>query len=234
MTDTNRTEAQAELRQVIADAFAAHTLWTTDWDGVQLKRCCAHCYSVCVPGLCSHRSFVRLYPIVLLLNLRWILATSNAKGIFTSFYCFSTSPIAHRTKNKTSFCSASENTQPPALSKKAKKALKQAQHAQVSAGSHYSSVVDYNDQIALNRRAERFQREHELEKTKHLHKTSHHSTNFGNGYSYGNGRVASMYSNGNGADEPEADPVSRQSLMLLYRWLKLAMGTVVLECDWVG
>lgn len=37
MTDTNRTEAQAELRQVIADAFAAHTLWTTDWAGVQLK-----------------------------------------------------------------------------------------------------------------------------------------------------------------------------------------------------
>lgn len=38
MSDTNRTEAQAELRQVIADAFAAHTLWTTDWAGVQLKR----------------------------------------------------------------------------------------------------------------------------------------------------------------------------------------------------
>jgi SAC3 family protein LENG8/THP3 len=40
MTDINRTEAQAELRQVIADAFAAHTLWTTDWAGVQLQRCC--------------------------------------------------------------------------------------------------------------------------------------------------------------------------------------------------
>jgi hypothetical protein len=38
MTDANRTEAQAELRQVIADAFAAHTLWTTDWEAVQLKR----------------------------------------------------------------------------------------------------------------------------------------------------------------------------------------------------
>ncbi|KAG6895524.1 hypothetical protein C0992_000846 [Termitomyces sp. T32_za158] len=37
MTDSNRMEAQAELRQVIADAFALHTLWTTDWDGVQLK-----------------------------------------------------------------------------------------------------------------------------------------------------------------------------------------------------
>lgn len=39
MTEINRTEAQAELRQVIADAFAAHTLWTTDWAGVQLQRC---------------------------------------------------------------------------------------------------------------------------------------------------------------------------------------------------
>ncbi|KAG6817526.1 hypothetical protein H0H87_007494 [Tephrocybe sp. NHM501043] len=37
MTESNRTEAQAELRQVIADAFAAHALWTTDWNGVQLK-----------------------------------------------------------------------------------------------------------------------------------------------------------------------------------------------------
>ncbi|EIW79201.1 hypothetical protein CONPUDRAFT_127098 [Coniophora puteana RWD-64-598 SS2] len=37
MTDTNRAEAQAELRQVIADAFTAKTLWTTDWAGVQLQ-----------------------------------------------------------------------------------------------------------------------------------------------------------------------------------------------------
>ena len=38
MTDLNREEAQAELKQVIADSFAAKTLWTTDWKGVQLKR----------------------------------------------------------------------------------------------------------------------------------------------------------------------------------------------------
>ncbi len=38
MTDANRAEAQAELKQVIADAFGAKTLWTTDWAGVQLKR----------------------------------------------------------------------------------------------------------------------------------------------------------------------------------------------------
>lgn len=38
MNDANRDEAQAELRQVIADAFTAKTLWTTDWAGVQLQR----------------------------------------------------------------------------------------------------------------------------------------------------------------------------------------------------
>ncbi|KAG8220903.1 SAC3/GANP/Nin1/mts3/eIF-3 p25 family-domain-containing protein [Butyriboletus roseoflavus] len=37
MNDANRAEAQAELRQVIADAFTAKTLWTTDWAGVQLQ-----------------------------------------------------------------------------------------------------------------------------------------------------------------------------------------------------
>jgi len=38
MTDSNRGEASAELKKVIADAFAAKTLWTTDWAGVQLNR----------------------------------------------------------------------------------------------------------------------------------------------------------------------------------------------------
>ncbi|GJE91130.1 hypothetical protein PsYK624_072790 [Phanerochaete sordida] len=37
MTDSNKEEAQAELRQVISDAFVNRTLWTTDWDGVQLQ-----------------------------------------------------------------------------------------------------------------------------------------------------------------------------------------------------
>jgi hypothetical protein len=38
ITDSNRAEVQAELKQVISEAFSAHTLWTTDWAGVQLKR----------------------------------------------------------------------------------------------------------------------------------------------------------------------------------------------------
>lgn len=39
MTDANRTEAQAELKNVMADAFVNQTLWTTDWSAVQLQRC---------------------------------------------------------------------------------------------------------------------------------------------------------------------------------------------------
>ncbi|KAK2465642.1 hypothetical protein APHAL10511_002186 [Amanita phalloides] len=37
MTDANRAEAQAELKKVISEAFAAQSLWTTDWVGVQLQ-----------------------------------------------------------------------------------------------------------------------------------------------------------------------------------------------------
>ncbi|EKM81933.1 hypothetical protein AGABI1DRAFT_112122 [Agaricus bisporus var. burnettii JB137-S8] len=156
MTDANRTEAQAELRQVIADAFAAHTLWTTDWEAVHLKS----------------------------LAPKPALNFSNLKR-----------------KN------LSENNQPP-LSKKAKKALKLAQHAQVSTGSHSSSVLDYNDQLALNRRAERFQREHELERMKSLKLAPGKvPSNNGNGYSYGNGRATTLSSNrSTPPDEPEADP----------------------------
>jgi hypothetical protein len=37
MTDANRADASAELRQVISEAFNNKTLWTTDWAGVQLQ-----------------------------------------------------------------------------------------------------------------------------------------------------------------------------------------------------
>jgi len=83
------------------------------------------------------------------------------------------------------------------MSKKAKKALKQAQHAHVSTGSHSSSIVDYNDQLALSRRAERFRREHELEKMFRMAPAE--ATN---------GRDGSVFSKRNTPDEPEADPVS--------------------------
>ena len=48
MTDSNREEAQKELRQVIADAYTNKTLWTTDWAGMQLQRCVE-------PSLLCHR-----------------------------------------------------------------------------------------------------------------------------------------------------------------------------------
>lgn len=145
MTDANRKDAQAELRQVIADAFAAQTLWTTDWEGVQLK------------SLAPKPAF----------NLTHL-------------------------KRKT----ASENN-PSQTSKKAKKALKQAQHAHVSTGSRSTSIVDYNDQLALNRRAERFRREHELERIKQLRLVPTEVTNE---------RDGSIFSKGNTPDESEANP----------------------------
>lgn len=40
MTDSNRDEVQAELKQVIGEAFSKKTLWTTDWNGMQLQRLC--------------------------------------------------------------------------------------------------------------------------------------------------------------------------------------------------
>ena len=38
ITESNRSEVQAELKQVISEAFAAKTLWSTDWSGTQLQR----------------------------------------------------------------------------------------------------------------------------------------------------------------------------------------------------
>ncbi|KAJ7090598.1 SAC3/GANP/Nin1/mts3/eIF-3 p25 family-domain-containing protein [Mycena crocata] len=103
MTDTNRTEAQAELRQVIADAFAAHTLWTTDWAGVQLKA---------------------LLP----------------------------QPVPQFSTNL-----KRKNHDNSPATKKVKKALK---------NTASSPALDPNDRAALDKRAQRFQREHEIEREK--------------------------------------------------------------------
>ncbi|KAJ7743121.1 SAC3/GANP/Nin1/mts3/eIF-3 p25 family-domain-containing protein [Mycena metata] len=103
MTDTNRTEAQAELRQVIADAFAAHTLWTTDWAGIHLKA---------------------------LLPQPTPQFNINLKR---------------------------KNLESSPVSKKVKKALK---------NNSSSPALDPNDRAALDKRAQRFQREHELEREK--------------------------------------------------------------------
>ncbi|PPQ66663.1 hypothetical protein CVT26_009417 [Gymnopilus dilepis] len=144
MTDSNRAEVQAELKQVISESFAAHTLWTTDWAGVQLKSL--------LPK-----------PPPALNNLK-------RKSIET----------------------------PIPTTKKAKKALFK------NTTAAYTSS-DINDQAALNRRAERFQREHELERTKHSRSAGAVKANQHYSHLYSNpSRSGSPYAAT--GDEPEADP----------------------------
>ncbi|KAF8196723.1 SAC3/GANP/Nin1/mts3/eIF-3 p25 family-domain-containing protein [Mycena galopus ATCC 62051] len=144
MTDTNRTEAQAELRQVIADAFAAHTLWTTDWAGVQLKA---------------------------LLPQPIPQFNSNLKR-----------------KNE----SSNENS--PAT-KKVKKALKNS-----------PSLMDVDDRAALDKRAQRFQREHDIEREKSRtggQASLKANSNTSHLFNDANSRSASPFGH---SDDPEADP----------------------------
>ncbi|KAI0033678.1 SAC3/GANP/Nin1/mts3/eIF-3 p25 family-domain-containing protein [Vararia minispora EC-137] len=101
MTDANRVEAQAELRQVINEAFNAKTLWTTDWKGVQLQS---------------------LLP----------------KPLPT--------PVGNKRKS---------NDGQHTSSKKAKK-------SQITK-SVSANALDPSDQLAMQRRAQRFQREHNIE-----------------------------------------------------------------------
>ncbi|TFK74909.1 hypothetical protein BDN72DRAFT_832624 [Pluteus cervinus] len=141
MTETNKVEASEEMKKVIAEAYSAGTLWTTDWAVIQLQSL--------------------LPKPVLNINL----------------------------KRKT--------TESSPVSKKAKKtANKQA--ARTSSDS-------FSDQLALNRRAERFQREHEIEKSKvtrnHFPKSLHHTAHLFND------RTSSRSGSPLGIpDDPEADP----------------------------
>ncbi|KAJ3818422.1 SAC3/GANP/Nin1/mts3/eIF-3 p25 family-domain-containing protein [Lentinula raphanica] len=140
MTDSNRKEAQDELRQVIADAFAAHTLWTTDWNGVQLQS---------------------LLP--------------------------KPAPALKRKMNDAT----------PANKKAKKSSVKQ-----ITTGT---ASLDLNDQAALSRRAERFQREHEIERQKSRNsslKANAHNKHLFSNTSWSTSRSASP----SGVDEPEADP----------------------------
>jgi len=49
MTDSNRLEAQAEMKKVINQAFLASSLWTTDWASIKLD--------AYVSGLPGHARF---------------------------------------------------------------------------------------------------------------------------------------------------------------------------------
>lgn len=77
-------------------------------------------------------------------------------------------------------------------------------------------ATDHNEQLALNRRAERFQREHELEKTKHTRnqqattpptwRNNNHPQ--GNGHLKPTARGTRSSSMRLGSNEPEGNPVS--------------------------
>ncbi|EGN92191.1 hypothetical protein SERLA73DRAFT_191437 [Serpula lacrymans var. lacrymans S7.3] len=142
MSDSNRPEAQAELRQVIADAFTAKTLWTTDWTAIQLQS---------------------LAP----------------------------KPALKRKINDS-----------PVMNKKSKK------NAMKNAASH---VTDMNDQAALNRRAQRFQREHEIERQKSFRGNGSQlsvTANPQNAHLFNRIHARSMSPSpyGGNPDDPEADP----------------------------
>ncbi|KAN0137152.1 SAC3/GANP/Nin1/mts3/eIF-3 p25 family domain containing protein [Lactarius tabidus] len=147
MSELNREEAQAELRQVISDAYSSKTLWTTDWGGVQLKS--------------------------LLPKPMPIMSTHSLKRKFD----------------------------PPAgQPKKTKK-------HQANKSAAAAPTLDVGDRAALDKRAQRFRREHELEKQKQnggggqassLRPTQRTAHLFDN-----TSRSASPFVN---ADEPEADP----------------------------
>lgn len=143
MTDANRAEAQAELRESIANAFAEKTLWTTDWAGVQLK------------------SLMPKAP-----------------------------PVLNSLKRKI-------NDNPP-MSKKAKKAAAQKRN---------DANLDFGDQAALNRRAERFQREHDIERQKSMRGQASLQANNQNAHLFNRiSRSDSPSAFGTNPDDPEADP----------------------------
>lgn len=95
------------------------------------------------------------------------------------------------------------------MNKKAKKnALKQAASSQ--------HALDPNDQAALNRRAERFQREHELERTKHLRIGGQASLKANQQHAHLFNNLSRSGSPLGSSDDPEADPVC-----ISYVWFKI-------------
>lgn len=99
-----------------------------------------------------------------------------------------------------------------AQSKKAKKAAAKNQAAIIGYNSGYSIDIE---QAALNRRAERFQREHELERTKASRNGAGQSSlkgNHQNVHLFKNSKSSSPYGT-SATDEPEGDPVSNSSII---------------------
>lgn len=190
MTEGNRAEAQAELKQVIADSFAAKTLWTTDWAGVQLQRCALS--SIVSGGGSRLRNRSRVYyPNLLPLCFPQIMGRESCESMFHLSLCLLE---VHAIRPRDS------NDATPASNKKTKK-----NSASKSSGA---SALDLNDVAALNRRAARFQREHDIERQKSYRQLNNHSSSS----SYGT-HANHLFKSRSGtpatydADEPEANTV---------------------------
>lgn len=180
MTDANRAEAQAELRESIANAFAEKTLWTTDWAGVQLKRCglSSSKAELQISVTCDIQSDAKSAPGAQLPQTQNVGVTyfQDCHGLLTLY----------------------RNDNPP-MSKKAKKAAAQKRN---------DANLDFGDQAALNRRAERFQREHDIERQKSMRGQASLQAN--NQHSHLFNRISrsdSPSAFGTNSDDPEADPV---------------------------
>jgi hypothetical protein len=180
MTDANRAEAQAELRESIANAFAEKTLWTTDWAGVQLKRC----------GLSSLQAELQ---ISVTCNIQPDAQSSpgaqlpETQNVGVTRFQSSHSPLMLYRADT------------PPMSKKAKKAAAQKRN---------DANLDFGDQAALNRRAERFQREHDIERQKSMRGQASLQANHQNAHLFNRiSRSDSPSAFGTNADDPEADPV---------------------------
>ena len=91
-------------------------------------------------------------------------------------------------------CSLSNDHSSGASNKKNKKSSASSLHKSSNNSSSSSLALDPNDSAALNRRAQRFQREHDIERKKAL-------------YGNANGNGANSRNYVSTPDDPEGDPV---------------------------
>jgi hypothetical protein len=136
--------------------------------------------------------------------------SSNINGLKRKVFVMANSDVtSHVNATHASMSSSHDGS---ATSKKLKKLATKV------AKNNNSQTFDPNDQAALNRRAERFQREHEIERQKGLNMASaggtnggqaSHKTNYQNAHLFNErltSRAASPSAFGS-VDDPEADPV---------------------------
>lgn len=180
-------------------------MWTTDWDVMQLRR-----FQACI----VQGSLRLTFSFSLMPKPLGTLANSHnlkRKSCVTPSHSFTQRSTLDR-------------VEAAVTNKKAKKSLQKNHTFSAHPNTTYTAPFDPNDQAALNRRAARFQREHELEKTKHLKNNIPPQVR---------NKFQQMYisrgatPNGN-SDDPEANPV-RYFIMIVYLLINIEFRT-----SWTG